>query len=92
MKDRLELCLYVFLSSPRAYWSFILGMVFCVGILEIGAYKIEHLQFQGPMHGLENVIGDSFFKHYRKAAFGALLGFWGVSWKCFRKDWKRLIG
>ncbi len=92
MKDHLMLCLYVFCHSRRAYWAFILGMVFCIGILEIGSYKIGHLQFQGPLHGLEDSIGQVFFKHYRKAAFGALFGFWSVSWKWFRKDWKRLVG
>jgi len=92
MRAKLELAFYVLLSSPKTIWAFVLGVVCFALMIELGEHYAANLHFQGAMGGLEDSIAHRLIRRYDKAALVVLAGFWGVSYKCFRKDWKRLVG
>lgn len=91
MRAKLELAFYVLLNSPKTIWAFVLGVVFFALIIELGEHYAANLHFHGAMAGREDSIAHRLIRRYDKAALVALVSFWGLAIKCYRKDWKRLL-
>ena len=82
--------LAVIAFSRKTQLAIILGMVAFVVINLVGSYMLHDFELHGPMKGLTNVIKQQLEGKYDKVAWGALLAFWGLAIKFYRKDKKRL--
>jgi len=76
--------------SRRTQLAIIFGMIAFVIINLLGSYMIHDFELQGPLNGLTDVIKQQLEGKYDKAAWGALIGFWGLAFKFYKKDKKRL--
>ncbi len=81
--------LYVLSVSKRTQLALILGVAFHFIILLAGKYYIAEIEFQGVMKPLEDVIVGKLLHKYDKVALLALVSFWILAFKCYRKDRKR---
>lgn len=81
--------LYVLSLSKRTQFALILGVVFYFVILLVGKYYIAEIEFQGVMKSLEDAIVGKLLHRYDKLALFALVSFWVLAFKCYRKDHKR---
>lgn len=81
--------LYVLSLSKRTQFALILGVVFYFVILLVGKYYIAEIEFQGVMKPLEDAIVRKLLHRYDKLALFALVAFWVLAFKCYRKDHKR---
>ena len=70
-------------------WAIILGIVFFIGISLVGSHLTSNLQFSGPLKGLEEAVAGKLLKRYDKVALLALISFWVVAFKCYRRNKKR---
>ncbi|ELB2152607.1 hypothetical protein QNS29_004808 [Vibrio parahaemolyticus] len=82
--------LYVLSLSKRTQLALIFGVVFHFVILLVGKYYIAEIEFQGVMKPLEEAMVGKLLHKYDKVALFALASFWGLAFKCYRKDRKRL--
>ena len=82
--------LYVIAMSKKTQWAIILGIVFFIGISLVDSHLTSSLQFSGPLKGLEDAIAAKLLKRYDKVALLALVSFWVLAFKCYRRDKKRL--
>lgn len=91
MKEYLTEMLCVLALSKRTQWAILLGMVFFIGINLMGEYYVSRLHFSGPMAGLEQAVIPKLMKRYDKAAWFALISFWVLAFKCYRRDKRRFF-
>ncbi|EGU4188846.1 hypothetical protein HWU03_002996 [Vibrio parahaemolyticus] len=82
--------LYVLSLSKRTQLALILGVVFHFVILLVGQYYIAEIEFQGAMKPLQDAMVGKLLNKYDKVALFALVSFWVLASKCYRKDRKRL--
>jgi len=90
LKEYFSEILYVIAFSKKTQWAVILGAVFFIGISLIGSHLTSSLQFSGPLKGLEDAVAGKLLKRYDKVALFALISFWVLAFKCYRRDKKRL--
>lgn len=90
LKEYFAEILYVIAMSKKTQWAIILGVVFFIGISLAGSYLTSNLQFSGPLKGLEDAVAGKLLKRYDKVALLALISFWVLAFKCYRRDKKRL--
>ncbi|MFD3435491.1 hypothetical protein [Alteromonas macleodii] len=83
--------LYVFSLSKRTHWALTFGVVIYFGVLVLGNYAVNGLEFTGHLKPLEDVIRDKILYRYDKLALVALISFLVLAVKNFIKDWKRLL-
>ena len=50
---------------------------------------VANLHFEGVLRGFEDSIGHRLINKYDKVALGALLSFWWLAYKCYKKDKNR---
>lgn len=81
MSNWLTEFLYMLTLSKRALWSFILGILFYIGITLLGEHMVTNLELDGALNGMEKVISHKLIHKYDKAALVSLLSFWGLAIK-----------
>lgn len=86
MKAYFTEVLYVLALSKRTQWALMLGLVFFTVISLLGDYMASTLELSGSIASLENVIGAKLLKSYDKAALVALVSFWLLAVKAYRRD------
>ncbi|MEH6503327.1 MAG: hypothetical protein V7682_05425 [Cycloclasticus sp.] len=90
MKDYFFEIVCVIAISKRTQWAIILGGVFFFGMLLIGSYMAENLHFSGSLKGLEKIFTQKILHQYDKAALFFLISFWGLAFKFYHRDKKRM--
>lgn len=83
--------LVVLAHSKRTQLAIWLGLISFIVISVIGNYLVSHLEFQGFLAPFTNVIQESFFARYDKAAWSSLGAFLLLALKFYRKDRRRLL-
>lgn len=91
LKDYFAEVLYVLALSKRTQAALILGVVFFVGISLLGEFYVSRLHFSGSLAGLEQAVIPKLMKRYDKVALFALVSFWVVAFKCYRRDKRRFL-
>lgn len=91
VRDYFTEVLYVLALSKRTQAALILGVVFFVGISLLGEFYVSRLHFSGPLAGLEQAVIPKLMKRYDKVALIALISFWVVAFKCYRRDKRRFL-
>lgn len=91
MKDYFSEILYVLALSKRTQAALILGVVFFVCISLAGEFYVSRLHFSGSLAGLEQAVIPKLMKRYDKVALIALISFWVVAFKCYRRDKRRFL-
>lgn len=84
--------LLVLTHSKRTQWAIIFGLVFFCGILIWGNHQANNFEMHGQLSILTDAMREIIIKHYNKAAWGSLAAFWGLAFKLYKKDKKRLLG
>lgn len=92
MRDKFEEFLMVLAYSTKTQWCLFFGMFFFIGTLAVGDYLTSHLEFQGMLAPLADVVREKLMHQYDKVAWGALVSFLLLAVKSFKKDKKRLLG
>jgi len=90
MKNYFAEILIVIAYSGRTQAAILLGLFGFIVINLVGDYYLASFQLSGQMSGLENIIKEKFAHRYDKVAWGALLSFWSLAFKLYRKDKKKL--
>jgi hypothetical protein len=91
VKDYFTEILYALALSKRTQVALVLGIVFFVGISLVGEFYASRLHFSGPLAGLEQAVIPKLMKRYDKVALIALISFWVVAFKCYRRDKRRFL-
>lgn len=89
LKEYFAEILYVIAMSKKTQWAIILGIVFFIGISLVGSYLASNLQFSGSLRGLEDAVAGELLKRYDKVALLALISFWVLAFKRYRRDKNR---
>jgi len=92
MRDWLTEMWVVLCYSTRTQLAIAFGMTFFVGIMLMGDALVGRVELHGPLAPLTDVIRDALMHRYDKAAWVALVGFFVVATKAFRRDRRRLLG
>lgn len=92
MSDVLAEASVVLCYSTRTQLAIIGGAAFFLGILLAGQSLVGGLELHGPLAPLTDVIRERLMHRYDKAAWIALVSFWLMAIKFYRKDRKRLLG
>ena len=91
MKDYFTEVLYVLAMSKRTQVALILGVVFFLGISFVGEFHVSRLHFSGSLAGLEQAVIPKLLKRYDKVALIALISFWVLAFKCYKRDKRRFL-
>ena len=91
MKDYFTEVLYVLALSTRTQMALIMGVVFFLGLSFFGELYVSRLHFSGPLAGLAQAVIPKLMKRYDKVALIALISFWVVAFKCYRRDKRRFL-
>ncbi len=78
--------LSVIALSRRTQWAIILGCLFFIGINLLGNHLLSDFELHGPAAGLSDAIKQKLAKRYDRAAWFALVSFWALALKFYRKD------
>ena len=91
MKDYFTEVLYVLAMSKRTQVALILGVVFFLGISFVGEFYVSRLHFSGSLSSLEQAVIPKLMKRYDKVALIALISFWVLAFKFYRRDKRRFF-
>ena len=91
VKEYFTEVLYVLALSKRTQAALILGVVFFLGISFFGELYVSRLHFSGPLAGLEQAVIPKLMTRYDKVALSALISFWVVAFKCYKRDKRRFL-
>lgn len=92
MRESFEEFLVVLSYSTKTQLALIFGVVFFVITMVAGDYFYTHMEIQGILSPLSDVIRESILQRYDKVAWIALFGFIVLAAKCYEKDRNRLFG
>lgn len=92
MSDWLAEIWVVLCHSTRTQLAIVLGAIFFVGILLMGQLLVSGLALHGLMAPLTDVVRDRLMHRYDKVAWVALVSFFLLAIKFYRKDRRRLLG
>jgi hypothetical protein len=91
VKDYFNEILYVIALSKRTQAALVLGVVFFLGISLFGEFYVSSLHFSGPFSGMEQAVIPKLLKRYDKVALIALISFWILAFKCYKRDKRRFL-
>lgn len=91
MRDWFYEILYGLAISRRAQWAIIWGAIFFIGINVLGSYMTANVEFVGPMKVFKESLFHRIGKKYDKAAVVALVSFWWLAYKFYKKDKDRFF-
>ena len=77
--------------STKTQVAVCLGLISFIVILLLGQHFVNEVQFAGPLAPLGDSVRVLLAQRYEKAAWGGLIGFLALAFKCYRKDHKRLL-
>jgi hypothetical protein len=83
--------LIVLAYSTKTQLSIFFGVVFFIGTLLLGHHLVSGLVFQGILAPLTDTIRPIIEHRYEKAAWGSLVAFLFLAFKCYKKDRKRFL-
>lgn len=83
--------LYILSMSKTTQWALSFGIIFFFGIHIWGDYALTNFEFRGQIQGIQDVVVQHLEKKYDKVALGALISFWVLAYKCYRKDKMRFL-
>jgi hypothetical protein len=91
MRDYFTEILIVIACSGRTQAAIIMGMIGFIVINLVGDYYLSNFQLSGQMPGLTDIIKEKFAHRYDKAAWAELFSFWGLAFKLYRKDKRKIL-
>jgi hypothetical protein len=92
MSAYLEMFWFVLCHSRKTQLAITLGFVFFFGIQLMGQMLVGGIEMHGPLAALTELIRHKLMHRYDHAAWVALGTFALLAIKCYRNDYRRLLG